>query len=69
MPASKRIRWHCPNRDCNWTQVAAAQEEAVEPECACGRRMKREELVPVFQYLDFLTEDAADGKEVGTDKE
>jgi len=31
--------------------------------------MKRQEPVPVFQYLDFLREDAGDRNEVGTDKE
>jgi hypothetical protein len=49
--------------------VSAAGEEDVEPGRACGRRMKRQEPVPVFQYLDFLREDAGDRNEVGTDKE
>ncbi|HTZ49736.1 MAG TPA: hypothetical protein VMH20_19255 [Verrucomicrobiae bacterium] len=61
------IRWHCPNRDCNWTVVAIpdAGEIPAEPRCICGRTMQRGDAVPAFHYLDFLRDDTADEKEAG----
>jgi hypothetical protein len=49
------MRWHCPNRDCDWSvlaQVPATGDAA--PRCVCGTEMKRVEVVRVSTYLDFL---------------
>jgi hypothetical protein len=44
MSGGDGVRWHCSNRDCNWSFVAttapsANAEEA--PHCVCGRTMRR----------------------------
>jgi len=55
MSESNGVYWYCPNRDCNWSFVATHVSEPA-PLCLCGQRMKRGEVIPVFQYLDFLRE-------------
>jgi uncharacterized protein (DUF433 family) len=40
-----------------------------EPQCIGGRAMKRGELIPVFQYLDFLREQATEDAVLEIEKE
>ena len=70
MSGSNGIRWHCPNRDCDWSFVATTsiEGEAV-PRCVCGRRMEKGDTVPAFQYLDFLREGVAGDEVIGAEKE
>lgn len=64
------VHWHCPNRDCNWSLVATmAEEEGAVPRCVCGSSMKKVELMPVFQYLDFLRVEPPIQEEVRSEKE
>jgi hypothetical protein len=65
------IRWHCPDRDCQWTVVAIpdAQQDLQEPRCICGRTMQRADVIPAFHYLDFLREEEVDRNDTGADKE
>jgi hypothetical protein len=70
MGASASIRWYCPNRDCNWSFVAAIPvSEERGPQCVCGWTMKRGEIVPAFHYLDFLREDFPLQEPLGSEKE
>jgi hypothetical protein len=62
-------RWHCPNRDCNWSVVALAGEEEAAPRCVCGNKMKMGGVVPAFRYLDFLKGEAGITEEAGIEKE
>lgn len=70
MSDSNGIRWHCPNRDCDWSFVATTsiEGEAVR-RCVCGRTMEKVDAVPAFQYLDFLREGLAGDGAIGAKKE
>jgi hypothetical protein len=64
------VHWQCPNRDCNWSMVAANAGEGGEvPRCACGSKMKKSEAMPVYRYLDFLRARAENKEEVGIERE
>lgn len=70
MLSSEGVRWHCPNRDCNWSFVATAVEKSeTGPRCVCGSTMKKEGAVPALHYLDFLREGLGDEVVTRTEKE
>ena len=68
MSNSDRARWCCPNRDCDWSMVATVADGGEAPRCVCGNVMQKAQAVPVFSYLDFLHEEAAN-TEPGIDEE
>ena len=66
---SNGIRWYCPNRDCNWSFVAAIPvSEEQGPRCVCGWTMRRGETVPAFHYLAFLREESTMGETLVAEK-
>ena len=70
MASGDGVRWHCPNRECNWSMVATMTGESeVAPWCICGSQMQKAEIVPAFRYLDFLREDTVLEKETGLEEE
>jgi len=68
MSNNESARWRCPNRDCDWSMVATMAEGVEAPRCVCGVVMQKAEAVLVFNYLDFLHEDAAINKELGKEE-
>lgn len=70
MPRTGGVRWHCPNRDCNWPFAAGLPGAGeASPRCVCGSLMREQDVVPVFRYLDFLHEGRISEEKVGTEKE
>ena len=69
MPSHGGVHWHCPNRECDWSFVAAipAQADFVQL-CVCGSEMRMGEVVPPLHYLDFLHDDVEAQEEVETGK-
>jgi hypothetical protein len=51
----QHVRWHCRNRDCEWSMVSTSTDSMdSSPRCFCGQLMEQAEVIPVFTYLDFL---------------
>lgn len=69
MSGSRGVRWHCPSRECNWSFVATESGENEQPQCVCGKPMRRGDVVPVFSYLDFLRDGLSDEEALGMEKE
>jgi hypothetical protein len=67
MSRSERVRWHCPNQDCNtWFVETIESSDEAAPLCICGRTMQKEG-VDGLGYLDFLREGTAEA-EAGVEK-
>ena len=66
MSGRDRVRWHCPNQDCN-TWFVETMESGVEapPLCICGRTMQKADGLG---YLDFLKEGTAAETGIGAEK-
>jgi hypothetical protein len=70
MSKAQATRWCCGNRDCNWFMVATkATDGKGAPKCVCGGAMKKVEMLPVLNYLDFLRDETVAVKEAGMDEE
>ena len=70
MPTSDAVHWQCFNRDCRRSLVSIpATDENETPRCICGSQMRKREVPPRFQYLDFLREGIATEEEAGIEKE
>lgn len=68
--SKEEIRWHCPNRDCEWSLVTMTTEKLDDtPQCVCGKTMKRGTAAQAFQYLDFLRDGTATEQAVGPEEE
>lgn len=65
MSNSERVRWRCPNRDCNWSTVPTVTSGSdPAPRCICGALMHKARLELAFNYLDFLHDEPAANKEL-----
>jgi hypothetical protein len=67
--SNSSMRWHCPNRDCNWSMVATTTEDGEAPRCICGSPMEKIEPVPVLTYLDFLRGETSSDEDQSPDRE
>jgi hypothetical protein len=55
MGKEQSSHWRCANRDCEFSRpVRFSEEEKSAPLCLCGTFMQKENISPVFSYLDFL---------------
>jgi hypothetical protein len=62
MSSGERVRWHCPNADCNtWFVETIESGEELAPLCICGRVMQKAGA-DGLGYLDFLKPGTAEAK-------